>query len=85
MRRLGTGKVLGTETPVDRPGADEPRLLQAEQALVDVVAGCREGDAARVDLQPYIDWLQLHPLAGRDLEIRAPAFLAWLKPKAPPG
>lgn len=85
VRRIGPGKVLGTEDPVERSAADESRLLEAEQAVVELVAGCRDADAARAGLKAYADWLRLHPFVSKDLETRAPTFLAWLKAKGPPG
>src|SRR5262249_34089324 len=85
VRRFGPGQILGTREEVEPPPFDEQRLLQAEQAVVDVVAGCRDAETARADLAPYLDWLRLHPLVGRDLETRAPAFFSWLRAKAPPG
>jgi hypothetical protein len=84
VRRLGPGQVLGIDEEVEPPPLDEQRLLQAEQAVVDVVAGCRDAETARTDLALYLDWVQLHPLVGKDLETRAPAFFEWLRAKAPP-
>jgi hypothetical protein len=82
VRRLGPGKVLGEEDYRDRPEDEESSLRQAEQVLVDIVAGCLDPEAARPDLQPYVAWLQAHSLIGRDLETRLPAFFAWLRAKA---
>jgi hypothetical protein len=77
VRRLGRGKLLGIWNLVDPP----EDIFQAEQTLVDVVAGCREPESARAELQPYLDWLHLNPPISRDLETHSPAFVAWLKAK----
>jgi hypothetical protein len=76
------GAVLGDEA--DRldgslTGDAEARIERAEQALIEVVAGCRSADEARAELAGYLEWLQLHPAMGGDLEQRGEKLLSWLR------
>jgi hypothetical protein len=82
VEALHPGVVLGEEA--DRldgalTGDAEARIERAEQALVEVVAGCRSVDEARAELAGYLEWLQLHPSMGRDLEQRGERLLSWLR------
>lgn len=75
---LASSGVLGTER---RRGArpDAEALAHAEQALMDVITGCRASDDAAADLGPYLAWLDYHGIIARDLEQRVSGFLAWLR------
>jgi hypothetical protein len=75
---LASTRVLGTERSQGaRP--DPAALARAEQALVDVIAGCRATDDAAADLGPYLEWLDDHDIIAQDLEQRVGGFLAWLR------
>ena len=81
VRRIDSDNILGKW--VDFQDVDlEESLPRAEQAMVDIIAGCRELEAARADLQPYLGWLEVDAF-GKFLKSRSPAFIAWLKGKDP--
>jgi hypothetical protein len=51
----------------------------AEQALLDVIARCRPVEGAQKALAPYLAWVDSHPVRGKSLVARQPAFFAWLR------
>jgi hypothetical protein len=80
FRRLGRGKKL--KAPGFASSEEVASLSRAQQALVDLVAGCRKPEGAKYDLVYYLEWLRLHPEIGKRIEARSPAFVAWLRAKA---
>ena len=56
-----------------------PDEKSAQQALIDVISKCRPADAAKPALRPYLEWVENHPVRGKSLLARQPAFFAWLK------
>jgi len=82
VEKLRAPRVLGVERD-DKPGPRRGEMPRAEQALVDVVAGCRTPDDAAADLRPYLAWLERAYVTAADLEKRAGPFIAWLKTHRP--
>jgi hypothetical protein len=80
---MADAEELGTEgLPSLGPGdseGDDAAIDLAEQALVEVLSGCRTADAAAAELRGYLSWINAHPSAGKDLASRAPEFFAWLR------
>ncbi|WP_147469486.1 hypothetical protein [Corallococcus sp. AB045] len=72
---------LGVEdmTAREPSGFSQSHVEQAEQALLDVVAGCRSLEGARGDLEGYLEWVEQNPLQGRDLERRGDTLFSWLR------
>ena len=71
---------LGTEEPVETVPSDMgARLAQAEQVMVELVAGCRSAQDVRSDLAVYLEWLKQNPTMGGDLEKRGSDFFSWLR------
>jgi hypothetical protein len=72
---LGTkkGKKLGAIEKT-RERSDDP-IHAAEQALVDVVAGRRPPEKARMMLYPYGEWVDGHGAVGKDVEGRVGGLL----------
>ncbi|QAT84860.1 hypothetical protein EJ065_3297 [Corallococcus coralloides] len=72
---------LGVEDMTAREPSDfsQNHVERAEQALLDVVAGCRSLDEARGDLEGYLEWVEQNPLQGRDLERRGDTLFSWLR------
>lgn len=75
---LGTSTVLGTQDVAVEP-VDPALVARAEQALVDIVAGCRTPEQATADLRPYSQWLDHEPVIAKDLVRRSRSFIAWLR------
>ena len=63
-----------------RERSDDP-IHGAEQALVDVVAGRRPPEKARMLLMPYTTWVEGHGLLGKDVSGRQKAFFEALQGK----
>ncbi|RKG90792.1 hypothetical protein D7W82_02660 [Corallococcus sp. CA049B] len=81
VESLGNAAVLGVEETAMRESLNPPQnhVERAEQALLDVVAGCRSLDEARSDLEGYLEWVEQNPLQGRDLERRGDTLFSWLR------
>lgn len=78
VEQLGTSIVLGTQD--DTADRVDPALVErAEQAMVDVVSGCRTADQATTDIQPYLQWLDREPVIAQDLGHRSRPFIGWLR------
>jgi hypothetical protein len=72
------GKVLGTleASPSDEPRAAAKR--RAEAVLVSVVYGCASAEAARPELEGYLQWLDGESYERAHLLAIGHPFLAWL-------
>ncbi|NOJ93027.1 hypothetical protein HMI51_08800 [Corallococcus coralloides] len=81
VESLGNAAVLGVEETAMRESLNPPQnhVERAEQALLDVVAGCRSLDEARGDLEGYLEWVEQNPLQGRDLARRGDTLFSWLR------
>ncbi|MBN9685946.1 MULTISPECIES: hypothetical protein [unclassified Corallococcus] len=81
VESFGNVAVLGVEDTTARESLNPPQnqIERAEQALLDVVAGCRSLEAARGDLEGYLEWVAQNPLQGRDLERRGDRLFSWLR------
>jgi hypothetical protein len=75
---LGTTTVLGTQDEMAEP-VDPALVARAEQAMVDIVSGCRTAEQATTDIQPYLQWLDHEPVIARDLDHRSGTFMGWLR------
>jgi len=73
------GKKLGSFEKT-RERSDDP-IHGAEQALVDVVAGRRPPEKARMLLLPYTQWVEGHGAVGKDVNVRMKGFLEALQKK----
>jgi hypothetical protein len=73
------GKKLGT-IEKSRERSDDP-IHGAEQALVDVVAGRKPPEKARMLLLPYTQWVETHGAVGKDVDARVKAFVESLQKK----
>jgi len=78
---LAPAAALGVEDTTVRAPLDNSRghVERAQQALLEVVAGCRSLDEARGDLEGYLEWVEQNPLQGRDLERRGDPLFSWLR------
>lgn len=73
---LENGQAAGTG--YDRwPGAEDMR--KAQEALLEVVAGRRDPEAAKADLRAYQKWSQFETVMGADARKRMPGFFGWLE------
>jgi hypothetical protein len=75
---LGESTVLGTQDDTAEP-VDPALVERAEQAIVDIVAGCRTAEQATNDIRPYLRWLDEEPVIAQDLVRRNRNFIAWLR------
>ncbi len=75
---LGTSTVLGTQDDTAEP-VDPALVARAEQAIVDIVSGCRTAEQAITDIRPYLQWLDHEPVIARDLDKRSRNFMGWLR------
>ncbi|MBA3452927.1 MAG: hypothetical protein H0T42_07540 [Deltaproteobacteria bacterium] len=75
---LGTSTVLGTQDDMAEP-VDPALVDRAEQAIVDVVGGCRTAEQATTDVQAYMKWLDHEPVISQDLVQRNRSFIGWLR------
>lgn len=78
IERLDSGRVLGTQDDTAEPIA-AALVGRAEQAIVDIVSGCRTVDQAATELGPYLQWLDEQPIIAQDLGGRIGGFIAWLR------
>jgi hypothetical protein len=84
LEHLKPARKLGREDDPLASGAEvTPQALAvAEQALLEVIAGCQRPEGAPAQLEPYRAWLAAHPRIAEDLGKREPAFLAWILKRA---
>jgi hypothetical protein len=75
---LGTSTVLGTQDDTVEP-VDPALVARAEQAIVDIVSGCRTAEQAITDIRPYLEWLDHEPVIAQDLDKRSRNFMGWLR------
>lgn len=75
---LGISTVLGTQDDTAEP-VDPALVERAEQAMVDIVSGCRTAEQATTDVQPYLQWLDREPVIALDLDHRSRTFIGWLR------
>lgn len=73
------GKKLGTFEKT-RERSDDP-IHGAEAALVDVVAGRKPPEKARMLLMPYTQWVESHGAVGKDVDGRLKGFVEGLQRK----
>lgn len=76
------GKASGTE--YDR-GLGAEGMGNAQEALLEVVAGRRDPEAAKADLRAYVNWSRHGAVMGADARKRKGAFFAWLEAENPAG
>ncbi|NNC19656.1 hypothetical protein HRD49_22215 [Corallococcus exiguus] len=81
VESLAPVAALGVEDTTVQGLSDSSRshVERAEQALLDVVAGCRSLEEARGDLEGYLEWVAQNPLQGQDLERRGATLFSWLR------
>jgi hypothetical protein len=79
VEKIGGGSLGSEKRRGGPPEGFRAALLGAQNALLEVLAGCRTADSARGDLAAYRTWIELHPAIGADLRRRAGAFLDWLR------
>lgn len=75
---LGTSTILGIQDDTADP-VDPARVARAEQAMVDIVYGCRAANQATTDIRPYLQWLDHEPVIAQDLDHRSAPFIGWLR------
>jgi len=75
---LGTSTILGTQDDSAEP-VDPVLVERAEQAMVDIVFGCRTAEQATMDIRPYLQWLDHEPVIAQDLDHRSGTFIGWLR------
>lgn len=75
---LGTSTVLGTQDDSAEP-VDPALVERAEQAMLDIVSGCRTAEQATPDIRPYLQWLDHEPVIAQDLDHRSGTFIGWLR------
>jgi hypothetical protein len=69
---------LGSESwPNGSP--DPAALMDGQQAVLDVVFGCKPLAAVSGRLRVYDDWMLAHELLAQDVALQAPAFFDWLR------
>jgi hypothetical protein len=73
------GKKLGSFEKT-RERSDDP-IHGAEAALVDVVAGRKPPEKARMLLMPYTQWVESHGAVGKDVDARMKGFVESLQRK----
>jgi hypothetical protein len=79
VEKLDGARELGIEQRRKAPAAGlDPALERAQEALLEVLAGCRSPESARPDLGGYRMWLSQYPVIAVDLQKRAASFLDWL-------
>lgn len=71
------GKKLGSFEKT-RERSDDP-IHGAEAALVDVVAGRKPPEKARMLLMPYTQWVESHGAVGKDVDGRVKGFVEGLQ------
>lgn len=75
---MNASTVLGTQDDAAEP-VDPALVERAEQAMVDIVSGCRTAEQATPDIAPYLRWLDDEPVIAHDLDQRSQPFLGWLR------
>ncbi len=78
VERLDASSVLGTQDEPAEP-TDATEIARAEQALVDLVAGCRTTEQATGEIDVYLRWLADEPRIAEDLARRSEPFTTWLR------
>lgn len=76
---LGKSKKLGTIEKT-RERSDDP-IHGAEAALVEVVAGRKPTEKARMLLMPYTQWVEGHGVVGKDVNGRLKGFVESIERK----
>jgi hypothetical protein len=67
VAHLRSMEKLGHEDDRAMTGDPVSRLREAEEALVEVVGGCRTAAQACKALEPYKTWYEMNPIIGRYL------------------
>ena len=78
VESLGTSTVIGTQDEMAER-VDPALVARAEQAMVDIVSGCRTAEQATTDIRPYLQWLDHEPVIAQDLDHRSRTFIGWLR------
>lgn len=76
VEAMAIGETSGREA-----GSGIPDMRNAEQALLEVIAGNREPEQAKPDLSPYVKWSLRSAVMGADARKRHAEFFAWLDAK----
>ena len=78
LEAIDSSSVLGTQDDPAEP-TDATEIARAEQALVDIVSGCRTADQATGEIEAYLRWLEDEPVIAQDLARRSEPFTTWLR------